>query len=142
MNNYYSLPLNVKGLISSKSHDICDLNESISHYLHLINTSYFGECTFDESFGCSIWIIDFDNLKSSKKLTGLIQDSLTESIKRHERRLNSVKVTVRMKQEELTGMESSNRIKRRVDISIKARVTKTSEAFSYLEYFYIGPLSY
>jgi hypothetical protein len=121
---------------------MCDLNESISHYLHLINTSYFGECTFDESFGCSIWIIDFDNLKSSKKLTGLIQDSLNESIKRHERRLNSVKVTVRMKQEELTGMESSNRIKRRVDITIKARVTKTSEAFSYLEYFYIGPLSY
>ncbi|MFT4670034.1 MAG: hypothetical protein ACI9HJ_001612 [Ulvibacter sp.] len=142
MNNYYSLPLNVKGLIGSKSHDMCDLNESISHYLHLINTSYFGECTFDESFGCSIWIIDFDNLKSSKKLTGLIQDSLNESIKRHERRLNSVKVTVRMKQEELTGMESSNRIKRRVDITIKARVTKTSEAFSYLEYFYIGPLSY
>ncbi|MFT5435799.1 MAG: hypothetical protein ACI840_000438 [Ulvibacter sp.] len=142
MNNYYSLPLNVKGLIGSKSHDMCDLNESISHYLHLINTSYFGECTFDESFGCSIWIIDFDNLKSSKKLTGLIQDSLNESIKRHERRLNSVKVTVRMKQEEITGMESSNRIKRRVDITIKARVTKTSEAFSYLEYFYIGPLSY
>jgi hypothetical protein len=142
MNNYYSLPLNVKGLIGSKSHDICDLNESISHYLHLINTSYFGECTFDESFGCSIWIIDFDNLKSSKKLTGLIQDSLNESIKRHERRLNSVIVTVRMKQEELTGMEESNRIKRRVDITIKARVTKTSEAFSYLEYFYIGPLSY
>ncbi len=142
MNNYYSLPLNVKGLIGSKSHDICGLNESISHYLHLINTSYFGECTFDESFGCSIWIIDFDNLKSSKRLTGLIQDSLTESIKRHERRLNSVKVTVRMKQEELTGMEESNRIKRRVDITIKAKVTKTSEAFSYLEYFYIGPLSY
>jgi len=142
MNNYYSLPLNVKDLISSKSHDLCDLNESISHYLHLINTSYFGECTFDESFGCSIWIIDFDNLKSSKKLTGLIQDSLNESIKRHEKRLNSVRVTVRMKQEELTGMEESNRIKRRVDITIKARVTRTSEAFSYLEYFYIGPLSY
>jgi hypothetical protein len=141
-NTYYTLPLNVKGLVSAKSYRMCDLNESISHYLHLINTSYFGECTFDESFGCSIWIIDFDNLKSSKRLISLIQESLTESIKRHEKRLSNVKVIVRIKQEELIGMELSNRIKRRVDITITGTVTKTSEAFSYVEYFYIGPLSY
>jgi len=141
-NNYYTLPLNVKSLIGTKSHELCDLNESISHYLHLINTSYLGECTFDESFGCSIWIIDFDNLKSTKKLTSLIQDSLSESIIRHEKRLNNVKVIVRMKQEELIGMRASNRIKRRIDIIVKGKVIKTSEAFSYGKYFYIGPLSY
>jgi len=141
-NNYYTLPLNVKSLIGTKSHKVCDLNESISHYLHLINTSYLGECTFDESFGCSIWLIDFDNLKSSNKLTSIIRESLSSSIKRHERRLNNVKVIVRMKQEELIGMHESNRIKRRIDITIKGKVIKTSEAFSHVEYFYIGPLSY
>ncbi len=142
MNNYYTLPLNVKRLIGSKSHEKGGLNESISHYLHLINTSYFGECTFDESFGCSIWIIDFDNLKSTKKLTSLIQDSLSDSIKIHEKRLSNVKVIVRMKQEEIVGVEEANRIKRKINITIKGKVIKTSEAFLYTEYFYIGPLSY
>lgn len=141
-NKYYTLPLDVKRLVVAKTHDMCGLNESISHYLHLINTSCFGECTFDESFGCSIWLIDFDNLKGNKRLISLIQESLTESIKRHEKRLNNVKVMVRMKQEEIVGLEMANRIKRRVDITVKGNVIKTSEVFSYVEYFYIGPLSY
>ena len=121
---------------------MCDLNESISHYLHLINTSYFGECTFDESFGCSIWLNDFDNLKSNKKLTRLIQESLTNSIEIHEKRLSHVNVMVRMRQEELNGAATSNRIKRKIDITIEGNVIKTSEEFIYTEYFYIGPLSY
>ena len=141
-NTYYSLPLNAKKLIGNKSHDTCNLNESISHFIHLINTSYFGECTFDESFGCSIWIIDFDNLKSSNRLTGMIQESLLDSLRKHEKRINRIRVEVKMKQEELFGMSASNRIKKRIDITIKGRVKKTDEPFSYVEYFYIGPLSY
>ena len=139
---YYTLPINAKKLISRKVHESCSLNQSISHHIHLINTSYFGECTFDDTFGCNIWIIDFDNLKTSNKLKSLIQASLYESLIRHEKRLHSIEVNVRMKQEELTGLEDSNRIKKRIDIRIKAKVKKTNEAFSYVEYFYIGPLSY
>ncbi len=141
-NNYYTLPLNVKSLIGTKSHEMCDLNESISHHLHLINTSYFGECTFDESFGCSIWLNDFDNLKGTKKLTRLIRDSITNSIEIHEKRLSNVNVMVSMRQEELNGVTASNRIKRKIDITIEGDVIKTSEEFLYTEYFYIGPLSY
>lgn len=141
-NNYYALPLNAKKLISKTAHATCNLNESISHYIHLINTSYFGECTFDETFGCSIWIIDFDNLKSTTRLKDLIQGSLYDSLSRHEKRLNKIRVDVKIKQEEIAGAEVNNRIKKRIDIRINAFVTKTSEAFSYVEYFYIGPLSY
>ena len=139
---YYNLPLNTRTLINRGLHETCSLNQSISHHIHLINTSYFGECTFDDTFGCNIWIIDFDNLKTSNKLKSLIQTSLNESLTRHEKRLHSIEVNVRMKQEELTGLEDSNRIKKRLDIRIKAKVKKTNEAFSYVEYFYIGPLSY
>lgn len=139
---YYTLPLIAKKLISRKVHELCSLNQSISHHIHLINTSYFGECTFDDTFGCNIWIIDFDNLKTSNKLKSLIQASLHESLTRHEKRLHSIEVNVRMKQEELTGLEDSNRIKKRLDIRINAKIKKTNEAFSYVEYFYIGPLSY
>ena len=139
---YYNLPLNTRTLIGRGVHETCSLEESISHHIHLISTSYFGECTFDDTFGCIIWIIDFDNLKRSKNLTNLIQKSLSSSIKRHERRLNNVKVMVGMKQEELIGTGASKRIKRKLNITIKGKVIKTSEAFSHVEYFYIGPLSY
>lgn len=141
-NNYYVLPLNAKNLISSREHEKCNLNTSISHYIHLINTSYFGECTFDESFGCSIWNIDFDNLKSTTRLRTLIQDSLYDSLLEHEKRLHEIRVDVKIKQEEISGRMTANRIKKRIDIRIKGKVKKTSEQFSYVEYFYIGPLSY
>lgn len=139
---YYTLPLNTKKLIGRKVHDSCNLNRSISHYIHLVNTSHFGECAFDDSFGCSIWLVDFDNLKSTNRLKDFIQESLYESLIKHEKRLHELRVNVRIKQEELFGMESSNRIKKRIDIRIKAKVKKTNEDFSYVEYFYIGPLSY
>ena len=151
---YYNLPLNTRTLISRGVHETCSLEESISHHIHLISTSYFGECTFDDTFGCTIWIIDFDNLKTSNRLKSLVQASLYESLTRHEKRLHSievkevetevkaVEVKVSMKQEEIAGLEDSNRIKKRLDIRIKAKVKKTNEEFSYVEYFYIGPLSY
>lgn len=141
-NRYYSLPLDASKLISSKTHNTCSLKESISHYIHLINTSYLGECTFDESFGCSVWLIDFDNLTSANRLNSLIQESLTEALRKNELRIGNIRVGVKMKQEELFGMKDSNRIKKRVDIKVNAKVVKTNEIFSYVEYFYIGPLSY
>lgn len=139
---YYSLPLNAGRLVRRKAHDKCNLIQSISHYIHLVNTSAFGECAFDESFGCSIWLVDFDNLKSTNRLKDFIQGSLYEALIEHERRLRALQVNVRIKQEELFAVDSANRIKKRIDIRIKGKVKKTNEAFTYIEYFYIGPLSY
>ncbi|MCW5518541.1 GPW/gp25 family protein [Aureitalea sp. L0-47] len=139
---FYTLPLRAKNLTSRKGHDMCNLNQSIAHHIHLINTSSFGECSFDETFGCSIWLIDFDNLKSSNKLKSQIVESLHNSLQRHEKRLANIKIDVKIKQEELNSGVSANRIKKRIDIQVKGTVKKTNESFSYFEYFYIGPLSY
>lgn len=139
---YYNLPLNTHKLINRETHATCSLERSISHHIHLLSTSYFGECTFDETFGCAIWTIDFDNLKTTNNLKSLIQESLYESLLRHEKRLQGLDVKVKMKQAQLDGDKESIRIKKRLDIEIKARVKKTNEAFSHVEYFYIGPLSY
>ena len=141
-NNYYKLPINAEALIKSRRHDTCALPESIANNIHLIATSYFGECTFDDSYGCSIWNIDFDNLKSTNKLKSLIEDSLFDSLKIHEKRLTHVVVTVKIKQEELNPNGQNNRIKKRVDINVKGKIEKIDDDFSYVEYFFIGPLSY
>lgn len=142
MNNYYSIPFDAKTLIVGKRHNGCSLNQSIAHHIHLINTSYFGECSFDETFGCKIWEMDFDNLKTTHRLAGLIQESVIESLKIHEKRLTKIDLIVKLKQEELFVENSDARIKKRVDLTIKGKVKKTNEDFSYVEYFFLAPLSY
>ena len=142
MGQFLSLPLKTKMLTSSGEHPRCDIKESIVNHIHLITTSYFGECSFDETFGCSIWDVDFDNLESASKLKQIIVESLHESLRIHEKRLTNINVSLRIKQEEVLDNKSSNVIKKKVDIKINGKVKKTNEDFSYVEYFYIGPLSY
>ena len=126
---YYNLPLNTRTLISRGVHETCSLEESISHHIHLISTSYFGECTFDDTFGCTIWIIDFDNLKTSNRLKSLVQASLYESLTRHEKRLHSIEVKVSMKQEEIAGLEDSNRIKKDWILELKPKLKRQMRSF-------------
>ena len=140
--SYYTIPLKPARFFTKEEHETCDIKQSIAHHIHLINTSSFGECSFDETFGCSIWELDFDNLKSSNKIRGLIKESLENSIRLHEKRLANVSVSAKIKQEEILNEKVANRIKKRVDLVITAKVKKTNESFRYVEFFYIGPLSY
>lgn len=139
---YYTIPLSAKNLMTAKGHERCGLKESIAHHIHLINTSSFGEYKYDDTFGCSIWQIEFDNLKSSSKLKRHFEESLYNSLERHEKRLSNIKVGVRVKQEDIVMADNAKRIKKRVDITIRGTVLKTNESFSFFEYFYIGPISY
>ncbi len=139
---YYKLPLDTYKIITNKEVDTCDLKQSIVGFIHLIATSYFGECTFDESFGCSIWNVDFDNLTSTNKLRNTITESLEESITSQEKRLKKISLEVVIEQEEFMNRGSLNRIKKRVDIKVKGIVSQTNEPFTCLERFYIAPLSF
>jgi len=139
---FYKLPIKPDSFFTKKEHDKCEIKQSIAHYIHLINTTHFGECTFDDSFGSSIWELDFDNLKSANKLKSLIKNSIEDSVKTHEKRLTNINVDIKIKQEEILNADAVNRIKKRVDLVIKAKVKQTNEDFKYIEYFYIGPLSY
>lgn len=139
---YFKLPLKADRLITNKGHDKCDLKESIAGHIHLITTTYFGECGFDETYGCSIWDIDFDNLSNTNRIKEAIAISLLESLKRHEKRLHKVSIEVKIKQEEIISSSKNLLVKKKVTIRVKGSVRKTSEAFFYEEFFYIGPLSY
>jgi len=140
--DFFSLPFNSKAIITNKEHNKCAIKESIAHFIHLLTTSYFGECTFDETFGCSIWDVDFDNLSSVNKIKSVIIDSLYDSIKSHEQRLSNVSIEVSIKQEEISVVNKNNMVKKKVSLRVKGKVKKTNEDFLYNEYFYIGPLSY
>lgn len=140
--SYFTLPLKAEKFLKNEEVQKCNLKQSIMHNIHLINTTYFGECSFDETFGSSIWDVDFDNLSSVNKLKEVILKSVLESIKSHEKRLVNTSAQIDIKQEELSGLKKNRIVKKKVTIHIKGKVAKTNESFLYNEYFYVGPLSY
>jgi len=138
--SYYILPLDTK-LILEKSIPKGNITQSIQSFIHLIATSHFGEYAYDETFGSEIWNVDFNYLKKKNTLKGDIEESLEESIERHEKRLDKIKVEVDIQLAELEG-SGVNRIKKRVIIKINGVIKKNNEPFSITEQFCIAPLSY
>jgi len=140
--SYYNLPLQTKKIVTNKEANQCDLKQSIKNYIHLITTTHYGECAFDENFGCFIWNIDFDNLTTSNKLRDLISESLHDSIVSKEKRLKNISVKVFIEQDEFSTDSKLKRVKKRVDIKINGTIRLTDERFAAVERFYIAPLSY
>lgn len=140
--SYYKIPLNADKIVSNGQADHYSLEQSISRFIHLITTTHFGEYTYDNDFGCTIWEIDFDNLASNNKLRYTIADSITESLTRHEKRLKNINVSVNIIQDEFKNSKNYNRVKKRVDIQVKAVIKQTNESFSCIERFFIAPLAY
>lgn len=138
---YYALPISFASLIEQKEPPKKGLKESIAQYLHLIATTYLGECRFDTAFGCSIWDYDFENAMTDIKLKNILKESLTEAICRNENRIKNLQVGVAISQVSIS-LKNTTRLKKKIDVSLHGKLVKTDEDFSYFEYFYLGPLSY
>ncbi|MBN2484896.1 MAG: GPW/gp25 family protein [Bacteroidales bacterium] len=141
-NRYYTLPLNYASLKGRKAHDTCGLQTSVAQYIHLITTTYLGEFRVDPEFGCNVWEYDFDNTVTDNSLKENLKKSILNALDKYEKRLHNSSVTVSIKQVEVDELFKSKRIKKRIEIEIKAKLSATNETFSYFEYFYLGPLSY
>lgn len=139
---FYTLPLKPTAFTSNNEHDKCSIKDSIAGFLHLLSTTYFGECTFDETFGNALWEVDFDNLTSNDRLRGIITDSITDSIDQYEKRLSGVDVEIKLRQETSALKNNHTIARKRIDIFINGKIKQTNETFSYVESFYIAPISF
>jgi len=139
---YYTLPLDPDLLMQKKEHPGCSLKQSVGHHLHLIITTAFGEMQSDVDFGNSIWDHDFDNLTARTRQQEWMKESLLQAIRKHEKRLDAIKVDVLVKQEEINALSTERRVKKRLDINISARLTATSEDITFRDSFFVSPLSY
>jgi phage baseplate assembly protein W len=124
------------------THDKCSTTDSIGEHIHLIMTTAFGEMQQDESFGCSIWDCDFDNLTAKNKMRERVKDSIRQSVLKYEQRLESVKAEVYIKEEELNTTIFGRQVKKRMEVHISAVNKITNEPFYYRDSFFTGPLSY
>lgn len=139
---YYTLPIRFSELKEQKAHSTCDLKTSVAQYIHLITTTYLGEYRIDPDFGCSIWEFDFDNTMTDNRMKEGLKRSLLHALEKYEKRLHNFEITVSITQAELTHLVDSKRVKKRIEVKIKAVLIHTNEPFTYFEFFFLGPLSY
>ena len=137
---YYYFPLNPADLIQKKEHPRISLKDSVSRMIHLITITHFGEYKPDESLGCEIWDFDFANITNYQLFKEQVKKSLAQTIEKHEPRLSKIKIDIQIQQVEFRI--KNRRTKSQITLKVDGILTKTNEAYSYIENFYIGPLSY
>ena len=138
-NSFYTLPLRLDKVINRKPLTFCSLQESIAQNLYLLITTDFKELRYDHTYGCSVWEQDFEIL-ANIKWKDTIAGSLEETIRRHEERLNNIKVKVDIEEYKFQGKEMI-RIKRKLIIRITGFIVKTNEKFEFMEQIFIAPFS-
>jgi phage baseplate assembly protein W len=146
MNSYYRFPLDMSRLMQKKELPTTDLITSIRQNIYLILTSEFGEFRFDETYGCTIWEHDFENIASVHTWRENMTNSLKSAISNHERRINNVRVRIEINQEErplLSPSKTISRLKKCVDVFVSGVIVETNQPFNPPpQRLYISPFSF
>lgn len=132
MSAFYNIPLNTGDVMKKNELPRCAERESIDENILLMLTTYFGEFRYDETYGCSLWEHDFENIVSATAWKENIGVSIRETIKAHEPRLTNVIVTTEIK----------NETKRRVDIKVNGNLAQTNKPYFYFKSLYVSPFSF
>ncbi len=142
---YYKIPLSAVELFENRTLlKYNRIEESIADNIRLILTTAFGEYAFDATYGCSLWDGDFENISSDDRWKEKLSISIRKSIEQHEPRLTNVMVNTEIVQDEVKQQISNreiNRIKRRVDVTVDARIALTDESFWGRQKLYVSPIS-
>ena len=142
MKDYLTQPIDFGGLTRGEEHTKCSLQQSIAQRIHLFLVTTRGEFRTDPDFGCIIWEHDFENMPNINTWKDKMMVTSKEGLKQFETRLRNQEVSIVISQEEFADEKgnASRRIKRRLDIRVKANMKKTNEAFLFEETLYISPV--
>lgn len=138
---FYSLPLDFRALTEKKEQRKISIDQSIAQFIMLLVTTSFGECKFDETFGCNIWEIEYDFLLNENKLREYIITAIKDSIKQHEPRIASFDVKINLSDVK-KNIDGIIRVRKRLDIAIKGTVVATHRPFAFSGNFFMTPFSY
>jgi phage baseplate assembly protein W len=146
MNAYYRFPLNMAQLMQKKELPTTDLVTSIRQNIYLILTSEFGEFRFDETYGCTIWEHDFENIVSIHTWRETMTNALKAAVSAHEIRISNVRVRIEVNQEErplLSPQKTIARLKKCVDVYVSGTIKETNQPFNPPpQRLYISPFSF
>ncbi len=139
---YYNIPIKFQDLIEKKDLEKISIEASVVRFINLVATSSFGECKFNELFGCKMWEMDFDLLSDSNTLRDRIKNNIKDAIKMQEQRLELTDVEISIRNTQSASYNNALRMKKRINVAISGFIKKTNRPFQFNGHFFIGPLSY
>jgi phage baseplate assembly protein W len=140
--SFLNIPVDFSSITKKAELRRININQSIHNMLHLILTTSYGEVKFDPSFGCEIWLHDFETIYNPQTFKEILKKSLLQSIRNNEKRLTNVSIDFQFEQKEIISKIKNKRFKTRIVILINGLIEETNEPFGHRETFFIGPLSY
>ena len=140
--SYLNIPVDFNSIMKKTELRRINVKQSIHNLLHLILTTAYGEVRFDPSFGCEIWMHDFETIYNPQAFKENLKKSLLQSIRNNEKRLTNVSIDFQIEQMEIISKIKNKRFKTRIILAINGLVEETNEPFVHRETFFIGPLSY
>lgn len=135
---YLKLPLLFEPFFEQLPIATCNMESSIMRYLHLLITTAQEEFIADPQFGLAFWEEDYSTHISSDLRKEQLGHHLHAQIATYEKRLTEIEVAVKIK----TSMVPQQGImieRRRLEISIKAKLSHSLAPFSFHTAFFIGP---
>ena len=139
-NEYLKLPIRFSSLFEGKQLATCNLLDSIYRNLHLLITTATGENTSDNQFGVDFWDYDYDIHLSNDARKDIIISGLKQQIAQYEKRIINVVIEANVRQSMLK-MQSSEGMRRRIEIKISGKIKRSHEPFNFQTGFFIGPFS-
>lgn len=138
----YNKPFGLRHIFENSDLQEADHGKSISQHIELIIFTRYGEHRHNRNFGCEIWDLDFELIVSETTWEEKFRQSLLKSVTDYENRLYQVEVEVKMSEVEKSFTISTvTEIKKKVDISIRAKINSTGEKYYFHTALFLSPLS-
>jgi len=143
LNDYYTIPFNVKELIEKQKHPKCGLKESVLMNIHLIIRTHFKEYRYDSSYGCLIWNKDYSTVTNVSQWKDELKELMLASIQVHEARIRNVKINLSVEDAEFSDQlkKQPSKSKKKITIQISGIIAFLNEPFEHFEYLFFSPLS-
>lgn len=140
--NFFNKPFRFNSIFSGAGLQATDLGKSISNHIELIIFTRYGEHRYQDDFGCEIWDLDFELIVSESIWEEKFRKSLLKSITDYEFRIYDTAVEVHITEvENVYPLRNITEIKKKVDISVRARIKTTGEKYFFNTALFLSPLS-
>lgn len=119
-------------MMRAEKHPKYSLEKSITRNIYLILATQNGSKRYDQSFGNELLDYDFDNPSVIEKAKHRFEVSIKELLKTCEKRLDEIKVIVKMTVEDLYFDKDRKMpmVKKKIEISISGKLVLTNRPYS------------
>lgn len=144
--NALAIPLDVTGFFKEGHFAEVTEENSIASNIHLLLTTVLGEYTADPEYGCELWEHEFSTVDTTAVWMDRLAQRMKELVLAYERRLAQVEVKAEIEQAEFThkpkgGGQVASRMKKRMRITLNARLVRTNERFRFEDAMLVAPFS-